>query len=250
MATRRGRRRARPGHRAGHADLHRDRRGGHALRRRLRGRQLVRLDLLRRELVGHHRRQPGAAAGGTSADARARTGSSSWRDYTVTARIKPTAFNGSNRFTAVIARAQSNTSYYYLALRSNHTVELKKLVGGSSTTLATGSVTVTTGAWYTLSLSVSGTALRGTVNGATALTAVDGQFATGGIGVATFYAAASFDDVTVSDSVAPSPSASPRRRPRRRAARRPARRRPGRSWWPRTAAATTPRCRPPSTPCR
>ncbi|GAB4058319.1 pectinesterase family protein [Catellatospora paridis] len=146
---------------------------------------------------------------GTSADARARAGSSSWRDYTVTARVKPTAFNGSNRFTAVIARAQSNTSYYYLALRSNHTVELKKLVGGSSTTLATGSVTVTAGAWYTLSLSVSGTALRGTVNGATALTATDAQFATGGIGVATFYAAASFDDVTVSDSAAPSPSASP-----------------------------------------
>ena len=93
---------------------------------------------------------------GTSSDARARAGTSSWTDYAVTARVRPTAFNGSNRFVAVLARAQSNTSYYYLALRSNNTVELKKLVNGSSTTLATASVTVTVGTWYTLRLEVSG----------------------------------------------------------------------------------------------
>ncbi|MDI1465205.1 pectinesterase family protein [Catellatospora sp. KI3] len=145
---------------------------------------------------------------GTSSDARARAGSSAWTNYTVTARVKPIAFNGSNRFAALLARAQSSTSYYYLALRSNHTVELKKLVNGSSTTLATGAVTVTAGTWYTLSLSVSGTTLRGTVNGGTALTAADGQFATGGIGVATYYASASFDDVTVADGTGPSPSPS------------------------------------------
>lgn len=145
---------------------------------------------------------------GTSSDARARTGASTWTNYTVTARVKPTAYNGSNRFTAVLARAQSNTSYYYLALRSNQTVELKKLVGGSSTTLASAAVTVATGAWHTLSLSVSGTSLTGKVNGTTTLTATDSQFASGGIGVATFYAAASFDDVTVFDSAGPSPSAS------------------------------------------
>src|SRR5688572_12863075 len=34
---------------------------------------------------------------GTSADARALAGTPSWTDYTVTARVKPTAFNGSNR---------------------------------------------------------------------------------------------------------------------------------------------------------
>ena len=106
---------------------------------------------------------------GTSSDARARAGTSSWTDYTVTARVKPTAFNGSNRFVAVLARAQSNTSYYYLALRSNNTVELKKLVERlvhdarharrSRSPLGT---------WYTLRLEVSGHALRGTVNGGAA----------------------------------------------------------------------------------
>jgi hypothetical protein len=47
----------------------------------------------------------------------------------------------SNRFTALLARVQSNTSYYYLALRSNNTVELKQLVGGSSTILASATRT-------------------------------------------------------------------------------------------------------------
>jgi pectin methylesterase-like acyl-CoA thioesterase len=155
---------------------------------------------------------------GTSSDARARAGSSSWTNYTVTARVKPTAFNGSSRFVAVLARAQSNTSYYYLALRSTNTIELKKLVGGSSTTLATGAFTVTAGTWYTVSLSVTGSNLTGSVNGTASLSAVDTQFASGGIGVATFFASASFDDVSISDGTAPSsppptPSSSPSPRP-------------------------------------
>jgi len=143
---------------------------------------------------------------GTSSDARARAGQLSWTDYTITARVKPIAFNGTNRFAAVLARAQSNTSYYYLALRSTNTVELKKLVGGSSTTLAAASVPVSVGVWYTLSLSVSGTSLRGTVNGGTALSASDSQFSAGQVGVATFYTSASFDDVFVESGAGPGPT--------------------------------------------
>ncbi|GFJ96096.1 hypothetical protein Prum_097380 [Phytohabitans rumicis] len=146
---------------------------------------------------------------GTSSDARSRAGSASWTDYTVTARVKPLAFNGSNRFVAVLARAQSATSYYYLALRSNNTVELKRLTNGSSATLATAAVTVSAGTWYTLSLSVAGSTLRGTVNGGTALTATDTQYAAGGIGLATYYASASFDDVLVDSTAGPTASPTP-----------------------------------------
>jgi pectate lyase len=140
---------------------------------------------------------------GTSSDARARTGQSTWTNYAVTARVKPTAINGSNRFAAVLARAQSNTSYYYLALRSNNTVELKKLVGGSSTTLASAPVTFTLNTWYTLRLEATGSTLRGTVNGGAPLQANDTQFSAGGIGVATFNAAANFDDLVVDSTTGP-----------------------------------------------
>jgi len=143
---------------------------------------------------------------GTSADARARAGQLSWADYTVSVRVRPNAFNGTNRFVAVLARAQSNTSYYYVALRSSNTVELKKLVGGSATTLASAPVTVSIGTWYTVSLTVSGTSLRSTVNGGTALTATDTQFAAGQAGVATFNASGSFDNVLVETVSGPSPT--------------------------------------------
>jgi len=143
---------------------------------------------------------------GTSGDARARAGSASWTDYTVTARVKATAFNGTNRFTALLARAQSDTSYYYVALRSSNVVELKKLVSGSATTLASAAMTVSAGTWYTVSLTVSGSSLRGQVTGGPTLTATDTQYAAGGIGVASFYASAVFDDVTVADAATPSPT--------------------------------------------
>jgi pectin methylesterase-like acyl-CoA thioesterase len=145
--------------------------------------------------------------GGTSGDARALAGTSTWDAYSVQARIKPTAWNGSNRFVAVLARAQSATSYYYLALRSNNTVELKKLVSGSATTLASATFAVGTNTWYTLRLDVSGTSLRGYVNGSLLTEAGDSQFGTGRVGVATYYGSANVDDVVVNTIGSTSPSA-------------------------------------------
>ena len=49
----------------------------------------------------------------TSSDARARAGTASWTNYTVTARVKPTAFNGSNRF---VARAGPRPEQHQLLL--------------------------------------------------------------------------------------------------------------------------------------
>ncbi|HEU5470444.1 MAG TPA: family 16 glycoside hydrolase [Actinophytocola sp.] len=133
----------------------------------------------------------------TSSDARALAGQSTWANYAVQARVKALSFNGSDRFAAVLARAQSNTSYYYLTLRSSNTVQLRKLVSGSATTLATANIAVTTGTFYTLRLEVNGSTLRGFVNGTQVGQATDTQFGSGRAGVATFNASASFDDVLV-----------------------------------------------------
>src|SRR5262245_20906300 len=61
----------------------------------------------------------------TASDARARAGSTSLTNYAVQARVKPLAFNGSNRFVGLIARAQSMTSYYLLALTNNNQLQLR-----------------------------------------------------------------------------------------------------------------------------
>jgi len=61
--------------------------------------------------------------------------------------VKPLAFNGSNRFVALLARAQSMTGYYLLALGANNRSQLMKLVGGSPTTLASTSFRAPASAW-------------------------------------------------------------------------------------------------------
>lgn len=146
-----------------------------------------------------------------SSDALVRAGSSSWTNYAVEARIKPLNFNGDNRFVALIARAQSSNNYYYLALRSNNTLELKKLVAGSSTTLASKSFTVSTLNWYSVKLEVVGTSLKAYVNGVLQLTATDSKFQSGNIGGATFYASAEFDDFVVTNlsTTNPTPTQTP-----------------------------------------
>lgn len=145
----------------------------------------------------------------TSSDARALAGQAGWTNYAVQARVKALSFNGSDRFVAVLARAQSSTSYYYLTLRSSNTVQLKKLSGGSSTTLSTASVTVTTGTWYTLRIEVDGSTVRGFVNGGQVGSATDTQFGAGRPGLATFNTSAVFDDVLVETLSATPPTTTP-----------------------------------------
>ena len=130
-------------------------------------------------------------------NARVQTNSSSWTNQRVSARVKATSFNGSDRFVAVLARVQNQTNYYYATLRSSGKIELKKLVNGSSTTFASKSFTVSPNTWYTVRLEVIGSALSLYVNGTLQLTANDSQFAAGRAGLATFFASAVFDDVVV-----------------------------------------------------
>ena len=67
---------------------------------------------------------------GTSADAKAQVGSATWTDYAVQARVKPTGFNGSARHVGVVARAQSMTSFYALALTNTGRLEIIKRTAG------------------------------------------------------------------------------------------------------------------------
>lgn len=161
----------------------------------------------------------------TGADAKAQAGSTVWTDYTVQARVQPTAFGNSTRAAGVVARAQNMTSFYALVLTGGGTAQLRRVSGGGVTVLASAPIAVATGAWHTLALRVSGSSLSGAVNGATLVSATDGTFASGRIGLTASYASALFDDVTAeggpgtppspsattppSPSVSPSPSSSP-----------------------------------------
>ncbi|MGN9910381.1 pectate lyase family protein [Phytohabitans sp. LJ34] len=143
---------------------------------------------------------------GTGSDARALAGSSSWSDYTVEARVKPTGFNGTARHAGIIARAQSTSGYYYLALTNAGEVRLGRRGSGGHTTLAAAPATAALDTWHRLRLEATGTTLRGFLNGQLVATATDSAYASGSVGLATYYASASFDDVLVTDAAGPTPT--------------------------------------------
>jgi pectate lyase len=136
---------------------------------------------------------------GTSSDARALVGGS-WANQAVQVRVKPSGFNGSARHVDVLARAQNTSNYYYLALSDSGSVTLGKRVGGGFTTLASASAAVPVGTWQTVRLEAFGSALRGFVGNTELVTATDSTFTSGRAGVGSYYAAASFDDVQVTDT--------------------------------------------------
>lgn len=129
----------------------------------------------------------------TDRNARAFAGDVSWSDYTVEASVRP----GNGTLTALLGRVHGEESYYYLTLRSTTgTLELNKLSGGSRTLLDSTPFAVSPGTEYTLRLEMSGNSLAGSAGGQT-VSATDGEFFSGGVGLKTFNATASFGHVTV-----------------------------------------------------
>ncbi|WP_327011185.1 right-handed parallel beta-helix repeat-containing protein [Dactylosporangium sp. NBC_01737] len=142
---------------------------------------------------------------GTSSDARAFAGATTWTDYAVQARVKPISYNGQS--IGVIARAQNSSNYYALTLTGGQ-ARLVKRVGGAVSTIATGVASVPAGTWATVRLEVAGGTLRGLVDGGQVVSATDATFASGRLGLLTSYASATFDDVTA-DTTTGTPSSPP-----------------------------------------
>ncbi|MCR2804548.1 DUF1080 domain-containing protein [Paenibacillus sp. SCIV0701] len=147
----------------------------------------------------------------STSEGRSSAGSQSWTDYSVQAKVKVDNWNGSNR-TYVAGRYQDGNNYYAASLynSSGGKLEIRKKVGGSSTTLATKSYALSSGTWYTVKLELNGSALSMYVNGQLELTANDSSLSSGGIGLVAFKTVSKFDDISVEDlSGSPSPSPTP-----------------------------------------
>jgi len=130
-------------------------------------------------------------------DGRAWIPSGPWTDMVITARVKPTAWNGTDRLVAVVGRLQNATNYYFATMRSSNRIEIKKLVDGHSTLLASTPFKVSLDAWRTVRFEIIGANLRLYVDGVLQLSATDSTYASGRAGLATFYATANFDDFVV-----------------------------------------------------
>jgi hypothetical protein len=116
-------------------------------------------------------------------------------DQSVQARLRATTFApGGERWFGLMARYKDDQNYYYVTLRNNNTLSLRKLVGGVATVIATAPLTVSLGTWYQVRLDAIGSALRVYVNGQPVLEASDASLPTGTYGVAMYKTAMQMDD--------------------------------------------------------
>lgn len=125
-----------------------------------------------------------------------------WTNVAIEADVRPTAFNGSDRWVSLMARHSNDQNYYYVALRNTNVLRLAKRVGNSFTTLATTSLPVPANRSYRVRLEAVGTWLRVYVDGALRLQARDSTHRRGSVGFKTAFARAEFDNVVVSPNPA------------------------------------------------
>ncbi len=140
-------------------------------------------------------------------EGRSSTGSGSWTNYTVEAKVKVDNFNGSNR--AYLCGRWVDANNYYCASLSSSKLEIRKKVSGSSSTLVSLDSTQTTGTWYTVKLELNGSTIKFYLNGTLKLTASDTSLGSGAIGLIAYKVVAKYDDVVVADLTAGTPTATP-----------------------------------------
>ncbi|MET7425535.1 family 16 glycoside hydrolase [Dactylosporangium sp. NPDC005555] len=142
-----------------------------------------------------------------SENARDFAGDSNWTSYTVQAAVKPLSL-GSSGFVGLLARSTGATTAYRLALLSGNQVQLQAVNSGSVTVLGSASRTVSAGTWYTLAITVNGSAISASVDGAQVAAASNTSIAKGRIGLQTAYSSANFDNITVTTGgTTPTPTA-------------------------------------------
>jgi hypothetical protein len=97
----------------------------------------------------------------------------------------------------LLARWVDSHTFYYLAVRSNGRLDIRKKVNGTITVLRSVPFVATPGQYYTFKLAVLGNQLHAYVNGTFVAGAVDGAIPRGQYGIATSGAAARFQNFSV-----------------------------------------------------
>ena len=123
----------------------------------------------------------------------------------VSADIRPTAFNGPDRWFGLMSRYQDNANYYYVTVRSSGVIALRRMYHGVVTQLASLPLDVAAGQRYRITLESSGSYHAVYVDGVLIMQRYDTGLRTGHAGVRTFRTAADFDNVVVSPGAAGEP---------------------------------------------
>jgi cell division septation protein DedD len=144
-------------------------------------------------------------ANASSELARMFAGDTGWTDYTLSARVKAGDLSATGASAGIAARAGGSSQFARLALTSG-AARIEEVRGSSVTVLS--SLPVSTSGWHTLRLDVAGSKVTGYVDGTLVGTGSTSKLSEGRIGLVTQFAAATFDDVSVSAGTpTPAPTA-------------------------------------------
>jgi hypothetical protein len=113
----------------------------------------------------------------------------------IEADIKPTAFDGSDRWVGLAVRYLDADNQYYVTLRSSNKLQLKRNVGGAFKTLAETTLPVALNRTYHVKLQITGALLAVYVDDSYRLGVQDDALTHGRAALMTYRARADFDNV-------------------------------------------------------
>ncbi|HYH02580.1 MAG TPA: family 16 glycoside hydrolase [Bacillota bacterium] len=131
----------------------------------------------------------------TSAEGRTSAGSQSWTDYSVKASIKVENYN-SNRV-MLCGRYKDGNNYYAASLYKGTTLEIRKKVNGSSSTVSSKTLSIPTGSYHTVELEMVGSTIKVYVDGTLQLSATESSLKTGAAGLIAIKSVAKYDNIIV-----------------------------------------------------
>ncbi|MDY6947630.1 MAG: FG-GAP repeat protein [Pseudomonadota bacterium] len=118
-------------------------------------------------------------------------------DQSIQADIIPRAFDGADRWFGLVARYVNSANYYYVTARSGGSIQLKKMLGGSYTTLGSAPLAVTLNRTHRVRLEAVGDHVRVLVNERPVITVRDASISGGQPGVMMYRTRADYDNVLV-----------------------------------------------------
>ena len=127
------------------------------------------------------------------------SGDTAWTNQVAEARIKIlTITSGStSNLAGLCVRATDERHFYYLALRQDGRVAIRKNVDGNTTLGSAVDAGIVPNVWYRIRLSAVGTTLTAYVDDVLKVTVTDSDLPNGGVGLTVANANAVFDDVRV-----------------------------------------------------
>ena len=123
-------------------------------------------------------------------------------DQAIQADITPRAFNGADRWFGLVTRYSNASNYYYVTARSGGGIQLKRLLGGTFTTLGSAPLPVAIGTTNRIRLESVGDHIRVLVNNRLVIRVRDAALASGQPGLMMFRAQADYDNVIITTNPA------------------------------------------------